>query len=55
MKFIFLHFFKTAFHIAVDKGNTDIVKLLLHSNKIDANLTSILAIIIHSISNYQIQ
>ena len=32
---------KTAFHIAVEKGNMEIITLLLNSEKIDVNITSI--------------
>ena len=45
-KFIFfnkvcMNFYKTILCIAIEKGNTEIVKLLLTNNKLDINLPCI--------------
>ena len=50
MMFVFKNFnaiqikiiYKTSFHIAFDKGNIDIVKLLLESDKLNVNMKSVL-------------
>ena len=46
MKFIF-HYFndKSALHIAVEKGNIEVVKLLLKIDNIDVNLKRVFTII----------
>lgn len=41
MKLIFLVFNKTSLHIAVEKGNIEIVELLLKHPRIDINSQSI--------------
>ena len=42
MKFLLLLFCKTALHIAVQKGNPEMVQLLLSRPEIDVNLSLIL-------------
>ena len=50
MKFVIFFVHKTAFHIAVEKGDVEMIKLLLNSERIDANLKSIsILIYIHAI------
>lgn len=41
MKFEFFWIQKTAFYIAVEKGNIDMIKLLLNSERIDINIKTI--------------
>lgn len=38
MKFKSLFFYKTAFHIAVENGNREIVELLLSREELDINI-----------------
>lgn len=40
MKFEFV-FYKTALHMAIEKGNVEIVQILLANGKVDVNLLSI--------------
>lgn len=48
MKFWFFLFYKASIHLAIEKQNTEIVKLLLSCKTIDVNIVSI------SNSNYLI-
>ena len=41
MKFAFFLFYKMALHMAVEKGNPDIVQLLLNREEIDVNIRSV--------------
>ena len=41
MKFI-LKYYETALYLAVEKGNIEIIKLLLENEKIDTNILNIL-------------
>lgn len=41
MKFAFFLFNKMALHMAVEKGNPDIVQLLLNREEIDVNIRSV--------------
>lgn len=55
MKFMLI-FYKTAFYTAVEKGNIEMIKILLSSDKIDANILNILnAILFNKISTQMFQ
>lgn len=55
MKSVFI-FNKTAFYTAVEKGNIEMIKILLSSDKIDANILNILnAILFNKISTQMFQ
>ena len=41
MKFSFFSFYKTPLHIAIEKENIDIIKLLLSNEKLNVNLKSV--------------
>lgn len=41
MKFIKNNFQKTAFYNAVDKGNIEVIKLLMTNEKLDINIPNI--------------
>ena len=44
MKFLYNIIYKTALYLAVEKGNIEIVRLLLTNDKLDINLLNILNI-----------
>ena len=51
MKFLIL-FYKTAFYLAVEKENLEIIKLLLTNDKIDINIINIFLISFNIIQNH---
>ena len=47
-----MKYYKTAFYLAVEKENIEIVKLLLTNEKLDINILNIFNIFFHKVQNY---